>query len=584
MIKWSQYVSVITLTLVIFVMFMSVEPISELQGEKNKITAADTLSSNDVFSGEVQDISLLKEGKYTVILSQNGSEIEKNARLWCNFQKRKYYVTQTVSEILSNIPEFVIFDSELLDNGVSLNGLTELHKNGAVLIFANLPEYSVIQNSKELRSLLGIRGVKGQNFKVSKTKLFSGFLLSGEYFFKNIKKGYDYYSTMSGSKIYMVGMTQDSSIKNEDLPPIIWRYSDGIAPVFSVNADFCNDFTALGIYTAFVAESQSFSIYPVVNARNMVTANFPNVSKENDNVLNQKYSMSAWLFSRDFLWNNIGRIYDECGDVQVYAAMPQLSVNEEKTGNFELFSWYAQQIKKNKGQMLYSLDYEGNADDKKIVDFLTDGFEKFGGYFDKTSAVYSGELSDEQFNSVFSNKSFSSVTSVLCFDDSIISYRDGRLILGFTHDCLTNSDKERLKIISLFTCFGYGSEYADAKNLYYPKTENDTWEYIGDEWSKYHYTWTRPFLYFKSLNVSDTSNRVKRFLALDYSAQIKGSTISLDIENFDSEAFFILKLNEDEIVSVSGGEFTKIERNVYMLNIKQKNVKIKIKQKENSAP
>ena len=89
---------------------------------------------------------------------------------------------------------------------------------------------------------------------------------------------------------------------------------------------------------------------------------------------------------------------------------------------------------------------------------------------------------------------------------------------------------------------------------------------MGDEWSSHHVTWWKPFSAFDTLNVTDTDSRVRRFLSVGISSARSGDCITVTLDGFSGEAYFILRLTGEKIVSVAGGTARQLEDGAWMIH------------------
>ena len=81
---------------------------------------------------------------------------------------------------------------------------------------------------------------------------------------------------------------------------------------------------------------------------------------------------------------------------------------------------------------------------------------------------------------------------------------------------------------------------------------------------------------FKQVNISEADQRARKFFALYYNYYRRNDTISLSITNFEDEASFLLDLADEKVVSVSGGTFTKAEKDKYVIHADSKTVLIEV--------
>lgn len=159
-------------------------------------------------------------------------------------------------------------------------------------------------------NFLGIEEVRQSEVTIRGVHLYSGFLLGGERIYeadtKKEKKLQDldltvpWYITSSGTETYMNGTMSDKEVKkldeengNELLPALIWRSSQGRARVFSVAGEYMEDKRiGKGILSAVLFKSGSYTVYPVINAQNLVLVSFPTGANENVRTIEKIYGRS----------------------------------------------------------------------------------------------------------------------------------------------------------------------------------------------------------------------------------------------------------------------------------------------------
>ena len=125
-----------------------------------------------------------------------------------------------------HVPEFIVVDSKSLV-GNDIWYLQQMKKEGISLVFSGIPPISVLEKSKVLREIIGIREIVSNEIELTGIKLFSDFLLGGETHYiatnKEEEKKQDmqldvpWFLLKAGAKTYMVGMLEDETIENEDL-------------------------------------------------------------------------------------------------------------------------------------------------------------------------------------------------------------------------------------------------------------------------------------------------------------------------------------------------------------------------------
>ena len=129
-----------------------------------------------------------------------------------------------------------------------------------------------------------------------------------------------------------------------------------------------------------------------------------------------------------------------------------------------------------------------------------------------------------------------------------------------THTC-----REDLAMRSAETALGYTSIVADFACVFYPQSRQDLWENLSDAVLANTDTYWKPFRAFAPTTASETDDRIRRFLALDYAVQQAGQTLTLTVERTEAPVWFIVRRHHGQLQSVEGGSAVKIENGAWLL-------------------
>ncbi len=80
-----------------------------------------------------------------------------------------------------------------------------------------------------------------------------------------------------------------------------------------------------------------------------------------------------------------------------------------------------------------------------------------------------------------------------------------------------------------------------------------------------------------SLNISSTQSRIARFLDITPHITRSKDSITIDIDGFDEEAYFMLRTNK-EVVGIDHGKVTEIEDGAYLIYANHANVNITLEE------
>lgn len=134
--------------------------------------------------------------------------------------------------------EFGNIDWTTVKDTVELQKCTE---QGIHLVFANLPDVSVIKKNQKFMELLGIKKITADQVTVKGMDLYANLMLGGENIYEakkqeekkmqDLELTFPWFKLAGGTKAYMKGIPEDSTLKVQEHPVAIWRKSTGNAYV-----------------------------------------------------------------------------------------------------------------------------------------------------------------------------------------------------------------------------------------------------------------------------------------------------------------------------------------------------------------
>ncbi|MEI3381505.1 MAG: DUF2194 domain-containing protein [Dorea sp.] len=494
-------------------------------------------------------------------------------------------------------PKLMLIESSDI-NWKDKNELQKMQKYvnaGINLVFSQMPDLKLIKENEAIRSLLGIYSVEKDQTKVKGIQLYEGLLLGGNTFYeattKEEKKNQDFdlefpwYKLETGTKSYMRGIPRNPKVKSENYPPVIWSKSYAKANVFVINGDFMEDSTGLGILTGILCETNEYTIYPVVNAQNLVLANYPGMAEENDAKMQEVYSQSLRGVFRDIVWPSVSSVYEKNNLGLTCMLAPQFDYKDKNEPKDNDLEYYLKLINEEKGEAGLSgyqvsdttIKEKMKADNKYIQ-------KRIPGY--QFASFYQGELSEKELADALNESMLKGVRTVVedsDKDSDVIGYqsryitKQKSVISGFKH---TYRDDFRMK--SVESALGYTSVLADMSKVAYPESEDDSWEKLSEKLASYTSSYWKVFEDFDKTTTAETDLRIRRFLALDYTQEKKEHTITLDVNNIgDAASWFILRTHDRKIDKVTGGSYKKIEDDAWLIQADKSHVTIKLKTEEN---
>lgn len=584
-------ISVTMIAILILFQFSNLSAIYTSEAMKNKnaekeieITADKTIQSND----------LMQETTYTTAVIGKFTYEEANiAEEWCLYTKRTYNRFDTLDAFMDNASnrcKVLITGAECIKTESDVEILERLSKSGIHIILTSLPATSFIENSEKFRQLIGVRNIYQDNYKLNGITLYEGFLLGGKTYYDKFTDRIPYFHLQSGTKTYITGRIRDQKklgIRNEELPPIIWRNQIENSFVFVVNYDFFHDHTGLGMLSAMFSETQEYYIYPIVNAQNVICQNFPYFSNENSKEISEQYYHSSKSFYENVIWPDMVSILNATGDKFSGMIAPKLEYSDKTQEVYaNSVSFYFKQSEKVTGDLGLSGDqmesytyYEEKLKyDSKIMNELASEyiFTIFSPG-DMSEAVYSKYLGNKEEDTILSNIR-TLVTKKELGEKPILSFYNNEIVaMTNTIDGFSHTDAEDLYLRSIETALGYSSVALDFTRVLYPEDKKDDWTKLSKNLSRYLETYWKEFRKgFKQVTVSQTDDRIRKFFALNYNVYRREHTINLSITDFQEEASFLLNLNHERIVSATGATFVEMERGRYLIVASDENVSIEV--------
>lgn len=567
------------------------------------------LNAESAFSNEVP----VNTSADVFYIGMASGDVAKVVSSWCEYSKRSLQMYVTLSAC-DNVPEnqLIILDGRTtVRTDADITILQEWIDKGVNIIFARMPDISVIQRSDQLQQMLGIDRILSTDVTLNGMHLFSGFFLGGERIYeaqtKEDEKRQDldhdipWYVTGAGTKTYLVGTLTDEmfdatvpqslldqyanmeelSAKNNLLPAVIWRYGTTNSKVFCVNDDFLMDVSNLGILSAITAQITDYDIYPVVNAQNLVAADMPAFSSENEEKMQELYAQSASAVYREIIWPSLVALQETTDAKLTCMVTPQFTYDDAQEPDGSEVAYYLKQLKEQNGELGWSATNRSNLSvaDKLAID---KPFWKNYGADYKITSVYLRDGSQKSA-AALALKNEDVRTLVVADEDAtspIISYATDNITQQkVTSAGITHTFSDDLKLRSMGTALGYSNITLDLLSVTYPETEQDSWEKMLRKLSPNLTTFWKPFEAFTHTTLSESDQRIRRFLAIDYEQERQDDNIAVMVKNFDQQAWFVLRLNGETVKSVKGGSSTKIEDGAYLICAEKDKITIKVGRK-----
>ena len=514
---------------------------------------------------------------------------------WCTYTKRAFLNFPSLQEctlVKEHLPEVVIVEGANLNLETDGEILLYMAEQGVNLIFSGLPDSDEILKNKQLWGLFGIRTIMRKSVTLTGMHLFEGFLLGGEAIYEaeneeeekrqDLNLEVPWYVTGEGTKTYLMGFLEDESIKDEELPAIIWRNSVGQARVFCINGDYLSDISGIGLLQAMMAETHSYEIYPVINAQNLVMANYPGFANENQEEMAKRYSQSQISLFLEVIWPDLVSVLLKTNNQLTCMITPQFEYYDENEPDVDKIKYFLRLLQEEYGEAGLSAETMSKTT-------LVNKMERDESFWTEALPGYdflSLYLTDEsKIKQVMASEYLSTLRTI-----AVDYKKNTRPVVSYAHDNITlqratsagaeytYSDDIYTKCIE--TALGYSNIVIDLTGVAYPESDESSWEKVSKNISANVCTYWRPFEKFAMTTLSESDQKVRRFLALDYSKSREDNVIDVKVANFEKEAWFLLRTHDESIKEINGASYEEIEKNVYLINAFSSHVEIEVEKNQ----
>lgn len=590
MISRRNFLTVTMIMLILLFMFQVPEVVKDrwnhysINTYEEKTKTAYT--SEDVSAASREDAK--RTGRYAVYIGDcedmsTGTVVSQ----WGFYTKRYLETYRSLSEYSledeKDMPEVLILDSAYLDFEKDTKKLTEFVNQGMNLIFCNLPDSSVIGEQDDLRQLLGIRYIRTNQIQVEGIHLFEGLLLGGEKYYiavneeeekrQDLELNMPWYHVSSGTKTYMVGMLDEAymdeqEVENEDLPAVIWRNSIGTARIFAVNGDYLADNAGIGFLDGMMTEMETYEIYPVINAQNLVMVNYPGFTNENNEEIMNRYSQSLKAVYRDIVWPGITTVAQRSNAKLTYLISPQTDYQDEIEPEKESVIYYMKLLQEQNAEAGLSGACDSGTEiseklrqDEKLLSNTVPNYPIL--------SFYPGRLTDTEIAGALQQSILGKVRTLYRDYEKacrLVGYADdGVTVQSATNDGYSHTYSENIRMNAIETALAYSSILTDISRVAYPESDEDSWEKLYDKFASNTDTYWKAYQKFEGTTLAESDKRIREFLALDYTEERNGDVLKLQLENFGEEAWFLLRTHGEEIVSAEAAEYDRIEEGAYLV-------------------
>lgn len=608
MVSRRNYLTIAMMFVILLFMFQFTgvmkEQLSEYESNEYADDTTTSFQRSDAFLAEQTSADACE----VIYVGEAGGAEESVVKTWCSYRKRTFFCSSSLAlldSLQDDALQVLVVDGSKVTSEEEVAVLRREAQMGVTVIFATLPQSSVIREYRDLRELLGIRAVIADEIPLAGMHLFSGFLLGGEEIYEVTEPGEEerqdmnpsvpWYTTGAGTKTYMVGTLSDETIeqtvddeiraqymgmeeeaaKNSLLPAILWRNSVDTAKIFCVNGDYLADISAVGILDAMMGETYDYDIYPVINAQNLVIADLPAFVSENEEEMQKRYSQSAQAVYQEIVWPSLTSIASRTGAKMTCMMTPQFTYTDEEEPDGENVTYYLKRLKEEHAEAGLSADsregiplsekikqdqtfWQTYAPSYRFLSLYADGVKSIG-----EESALPAEIRTVALGSGASGQAVGYLNENVTLQPSTSS--------GIRHTFLDD-----FKVKCMETALGYSNITLDLYSVTYPEGDEDSWEKMSKKIAANLGTYWKAYEAFDATTLTESDVRIRRFLALDYKQQRAGNVITLSLEHREDAAWFLLRLHGEKVTEVAGGSFEEIEDGVYLILAEEDEVSVEV--------
>ena len=611
MVSRRNYLTIAMMFVILLFMFQFTgvmkEQLSEYESNEYADDTTTSFQRSDAFLAEQTSADACE----VIYVGEAGGAEESVVKTWCSYRKRTFFCSSSLAlldSLQGDALQVLVVDGSKVTSEEEVAVLRREAQMGVTVIFATLPQSSVIREYRDLRELLGIRAVIADEIPLAGMHLFSGLLLGGEEIYEVTEPGEEerqdmnpsvpWYTTGAGTKTYMVGTLSDETIeqtvdneiraqyagmeeeaaKNSLLPAILWRNSVDTAKIFCVNGDYLADISAVGILDAMMGETYDYDIYPVINAQNLVIADLPAFVSENEEEMQKRYSQSAQAVYQEIVWPSLTSIASRTGAKMTCMMTPQFTYTDEEEPDGENVTYYLKRLKEEHAEAGLSADSrEGIPLSEKIKQDQTfwqtyaPSYRFLSLYADGVKSIGEESALPAEIRTVALGSGASEAVGYL---------NENVTLQPSTSSGIRHTFLDDFKVKCMETALGYSNITLDLYSVTYPEGDEDSWEKMSKKIAANLGTYWKAYEAFDATTLTESDVRIRRFLALDYKQQRTDNVIILSLEHREDAAWFLLRLHGEEVTEVAGGSFEEVEDGVYLILAEEDEVSLEVQTEE----
>lgn len=582
MVSKSNYFFMALMMVVVFFLFQFIGVTMQLFSSSEINSFAEFIDGiSAAFGKEQQGEETVYAGKIAFIGEDN--EIISD---WCSgikYEEYRYNSIISCDAASDTGYDVVIIDPSYFNASTDLRSLQSLCDKGVSVIFTDFPAYWQIEEYSELRNVLGITSIVDEEVTLEGVEIYSGILIGGNIVYEQMAPTVQWYTLGAGTKVYSTGLL-DNSQEGDDLPKLIWRNAYSNSMVFVINGCFTQNYSVTGILSSLMSEIDGVFIYPITNAQLMIVQNLPYLASENEAAVTSAYSMSTSRLFMDIIWPSIVSGITRSGDSLTCMLSVRLDYDAEYDGiDEQTLDFYMRQIERQTGEVGISGSQISalSAEEKLTLDY--DALQELLPSY--VFAAFSPDsMQKEEYEPLMQDGELleSVSTIILPKDDTgtaslFTQYTNGALGVRVITDSFEEVWWNDLLVRSIETAYGLSSTVLDLEQIIYPQDDDDYWSVRSKEWTNYMAVVLADYTAFDKVTVSEANVRINQYLAMSYTSEREDNTITVSVDRIGEACYFVLRLSNETIDSISGGNYTEIESGFYLISAESDNLVIGVK-------
>jgi hypothetical protein len=327
-------------------------------------------------------------------------------------------------------------------------------------------------------------------------------------------------------------------------------------------------------------ESHDYMLYPVVNAQSLIAINFPSFAQENYDEMMARYSRDSFATLRDIVWPNISYLGTRFDAPMTYMVTPQNNYDDDKLPDKDEMIYYFKLFRENGDEAGWAAY---NLQDVTLRRKLVTDYETFssvvGGY--KLLSMYVNNYSRERTLDMLKTSLLSDISTVVIDYEnnaSLFTYVNSTVLeMRSTNQGTGYSYSRDFRNRSIETALGYSTITLDTSEVLYPTEDSPEWSRLYEEFATTVNEYWTGFDKFTRCTVSEADNRIRRYMKLHYVQQRSGDVLHISTDEHDGDVYYILRTHNEDVESVEGGSFEKLENEAYLITVTDTNAYVTLK-------